>query len=907
MMDSSRMGHPTRPRPQTHRFWVCVVGLLFAAWPSLRADPLDDATQKLRHGDYAEAAALAQKAIKDSFPTESLVRVEAEALLAEGHYNEAYQELRNSLTTYSSRSIRLRLLLREACLHTGKPAEAATVLAQLETLLNDIALLRQNPQFIATPQALADAGEASLLVPGADPKVILEQFLTPAEKAQPPVRDAFLAAGRLALDKHNFDLASRTFTSGLAAFPDDADLLSGLAEAFRTGDHTAFAENAQLALTANPQHVPTLLMLADNLIDAESYDKAGTVLDQILKVNPTDQEAFALKAVIAYLHNRTEEGDSYRKTALLTWSKNPRVDYIIGQKLSQNYRFTLGEQSQSLALASDPAFTPARVQRAQDLLRLGREEEGWKEAEQAQKEDAYDIEAFNLAALHKEISTYTTIASPHFNLVMEPTEAKIYSQRALALLEKARATVAKKYGLDLNFPVLVEIFPNTSDFSVRTFGMPDIGEFLGVTFGPVVTINSPSSHEANWEDIVWHEFTHVVTLTITKNQMPRWLSEGISVYEEGQASPAWGEHMTPDARERIHSGKMQPISSMSAAFLQAKNLHDTEFAYFESMLVVQFLVEHYGFDHLLALLHTLGDGVEMNDALAKNFAPLPQLDEAFAQYAMDQAGKYAPAWDFSLPKGDSGDLAALSTILPTDIANQLKSDVMPAAPATTAGARNFYVRLQQVQATMADEDWAKARDQLQAINATGLYLPGPDNPYLLLAKVCAHLKDSAGEQAALMTVAAHAADSLEAANRLLEIAQSEKDWPKVAQWADASIAIHPTAASAWRALLDAREQLQQSPAGIEAGLALLALEPPDMAQLNFRVAKMMQPTDVNGARRHVLQALEDAPRFRAAYDFLATLPPAAATPAGGPTTLPDPASPISNPAPAPAGANPPTP
>ena len=40
------------------------------------------------------------------------------------------------------------------------------------------------------------------------------------------------------------------------------------------------------------------------------------------------------------------------------------------------------------------------------------------------------------------------------------------------------------------------------------------------------------------EDVLWHEFAHVITLTATKNRMPRWLSEGISVYEERQAQPA---------------------------------------------------------------------------------------------------------------------------------------------------------------------------------------------------------------------------------------------------------------------------------------------------------------------------------------------------------------------------------
>ena len=694
-------------------------------------------------------------------------------MLTEGHYDEAYSVLKEGIQ-YSTQSIRLHLLLREACLYTDRTNEAQQCITEIDDILSILTVEQQNSPTPLSAQTLADAGEAALLQK-TDPKVILERFLDPAQQATPPVRDAFLAAGRLELDKHDYDLASKSFANGLKAFPNDPDMLEGLAAAFRDSDRDQFAANAKLALAANPQHIPTLLLLAENLIDAESFDKAGDTLDKILTVNPSQPEALALKAVIAYLNNPPDQAaanaEAYRNKALATWKLNPRVDYLIGQKLSQNYRFTLGAKYQHLALAHDPDFIPARVQLAQDLLRLGKEDEGWAMADEAHQADGYDIEAFNLVSLHDEIAQYETISNDHFHLVMEPQEAGVYSARVLDLLERARATVAKKYGLDLTFPVLVEIFPNTADFSVRTFGMPDIGEFLGVTFGPVVTLNAPSTHEANWEDVLWHEFTHVVSLTITKNQMPRWLSEGISVYEEGQASPAWGEHLTPDARERILAGKMQPISNMSAAFLEAKDMHDTEFAYFESMLVVQFLVNHYGFNHLKGLLHSIGDGVLMNDAMAKNFAPLPQLDQEFAAYATDLAKKYAPGWDFSPPNANNGDLAAVSTLLPKDTANALNKPGTTTLAAPSATSKNFYTRMESVQDLMDQEDWAKARDELLKLTTGDFYLPGPDNPYLVLAQVDRKLNDAAGEKAALLTITGHEGDSLAAPTRLLEIAQ----------------------------------------------------------------------------------------------------------------------------------------
>src|SRR6185295_296292 len=106
----------------------------------------------------------------------------------------------------------------------------------------------------------------------------------------------------------------------------------------------------------------------------------------------------------------------------------------------------------------------------------------------------------------------------------------------------ARATLTKKYGLDLTNTVTVEIFPQQKDFAVRTFGMPGGEGYLGVCFGRVITANSPASQKSNpasWEAVLWHEFCHVITLGLTKNKMPRWLSEGISVFEEEQANRSW--------------------------------------------------------------------------------------------------------------------------------------------------------------------------------------------------------------------------------------------------------------------------------------------------------------------------------------------------------------------------------
>ncbi|HRU05126.1 MAG TPA: ThuA domain-containing protein, partial [Candidatus Brocadiia bacterium] len=66
---------------------------------------------------------------------------------------------------------------------------------------------------------------------------------------------------------------------------------------------------------------------------------------------------------------------------------------------------------------------------------------------------------------------------------------------------------------------------------------------LAVTcFGRVVTLDSPRARPPgsfNWQSTLWHEMAHVYSLQLSNQRVPRWLTEGISVYEEGRARPEW--------------------------------------------------------------------------------------------------------------------------------------------------------------------------------------------------------------------------------------------------------------------------------------------------------------------------------------------------------------------------------
>src|SRR5207247_9699304 len=126
----------------------------------------------------------------------------------------------------------------------------------------------------------------------------------------------------------------------------------------------------------------------------------------------------------------------------------------------------------------------------------------------------------------------------------------------------------------------------------------------------------------------------------------RWLSEGISVYEESQENPTSGQAATQRYREMCLGEDLTPVGKLSAAFLSPKSDLHLQFAYYESSLVVEFLVQRFGFESLKQILHDLGEGADINDAIAAHTEPMETLEGDFAAFARERAEQLAPGLDW---------------------------------------------------------------------------------------------------------------------------------------------------------------------------------------------------------------------------------------------------------------------
>jgi tetratricopeptide (TPR) repeat protein len=142
---------------------------------------------------------------------------------------------------------------------------------------------------------------------------------------------------------------------------------------------------------------------------------------------------------------------------------------------------------------------------------------------------------------------------------------------------------------------------------------------------------------------------------------------------------------------------------------------------------------------------------------------------------------------------------------------------------------------------------------------------GAGNPYTALATVYRELGDAKQERAALERIVSLTDDDVDALSRLMELSLANEEWAAAAKLADSLLAINPLRPAPYRGLASAAERTGNDQRAIEAWRALLALDPLDPAEVHYRLATLLHKTgDLKAAKRQALEALEEAPRYRAA-------------------------------------------
>ena len=661
------------------------------------------------------------------------------------------------------------------------------------------------------------------------------------------------AWGDLLVEKHQNADAVRSYRAAIQADRGYAPAYVGLGRAMVDTNPPMAQQLAERALTLNTSLVAAHVFVAELALNDRDTTAAAGAIARALAVNPSSLEARALQAAVAWVEDRISDFEAHAAAALAINPRFGAVYRMAGTHAARHYRFDDAVALTKKGLAIDPDDTRAYAELGLHLLRTGDEPGARTVLERAFRDDPYDIVTYNLLALLDTLDTFVTVQDGPLTFRVHPDEAAVLREHAVPLAREALSTLGQRYGLTPQGPILIEIFPRHDDFAVRNLGLPGMIGALGACFGRVVTLDSPKARPPgtfNWQATLWHELTHVITLQLSKQRVPRWLTEGISEYEEQRARPEWARPMQVQFAEAMDRGEVVPLAELNAAFSDPERI---TLAYYQVSLVVEHLLSAHGPQALGRLLRAYGDGRDPDTAIRESLGvPLAALQETFTSFVEK---RFAPL------------RAALAVPEDADLTAQTSLQALGALAAAHPGSYPVQLALAQVLQDAGDREGAMRA--YEAADALAPVSTGAESPLALLADLALEAGDRPRAAAALERLVARDGDNVEAARELAGLLDGPSDAARHLR-AQARVAeLDPFDAAAHSALgrgALAEGDVETAARWFRVALAAGSSDPvsahTDLAEAYWRGGAN------DDARAQTLAALELAPTFPRAQDLL---------------------------------------
>jgi tetratricopeptide (TPR) repeat protein len=405
-------------------------------------------------------------------------------------------------------------------------------------------------------------------------------------------------------ERFNDTDAANLFHEAITKDPSSAEAYLGLAAVSADGFEGRAAEYLARAITLNPKLAEAHELMADLALTNDDRETAVTEADKAIALKNDALDAMAIHAAVELLADRSPDTWFAKIRAI-----NPGYGEAyarVAHQLELHYRYEDAVTYYRKAIEADPSLWAAHSSLGIDLMRLGKDDEPYKELELSYSNDYRDAATVNSLRLLDSYKNFDTIRDDSTILRLYKTEAAQLLPYMQSELHAILATYQKKYRMTLPDSVQVEVYPNHEDFAVRTMGMPGLGA-LGVTFGEVVAMDSPSARKPgdfNWGATLWHEMSHVFILTATNHRVPRWFTEGLAVHEEGERSPEWRNRATPEVLLAIRDKKLLPVTRLDRGFVFPEYPTQVIVSYFQAGSICDFVKAQWGEAKLLDMVHS---------------------------------------------------------------------------------------------------------------------------------------------------------------------------------------------------------------------------------------------------------------------------------------------------------------
>ena len=656
--------------------------------------------------------------------------------------------------------------------------------------------------------------------------------------------------GELFAEKYNRSDAAKSFQAALMAEPDNVRAKVGMAGLMTDTNPPAARQLLGEVLNKDPNYVPAHVLMAQIALDDGKRDEAKESLRKALAVNPNSLEARSIDAAIAFLEDRKSDFEAKIADILKINPRYAEVYRFAAEVSSHNYHYIEAADFSKRAVTLDAEDPQAFAMLGLQLLRTGDESGARVALERAFKDDPYDVVTFNLLSMMDALDKFVTIRDGDVVVRMSADEAPVMREYVVPFAKDSLDKLSKQWNFKPTGPIIVEMFPKHDDFAVRTQGLPGMIGALGVCFGQVVVFDSPKARppgEFSWQETLWHELTHVITLQMSNNRIPRWLTEGISVWEEAYARPDWGRETTVPFAQALEQGKPLKLRNLNEGFQDPELI---VLSYYQASQVVDYLVKTYGEPKLQAFVKSFAQGLDTEAALKATYGV--GIDEV--QKGLDAAFDR-----------DFGPLR--KALKKVDVPQNATAEQLAAM--AQANPDNFAVHMRLAAERKKAGDAAGA---IRALEQAAQLLPGlqgKQNPNIAIAEIAMEQKNTARAVQALDAFLKVDGNDVDAARQRAQLVESQGDAARTAAAYARVIDTDPFDSHAQSVVGRAALQRKDAPAAISAFRAALAAKPADAAVAHYDLAQAYllggQSAD---AKKETLAALEVAPSFEPAQDLL---------------------------------------
>ncbi len=651
----------------------------------------------------------------------------------------------------------------------------------------------------------------------------------------------------LYLQTHQVSDSEALFREALLYDPSWLPARIGLAKAMSEGFEGQAREALRQIINEYPENVEALLRLARIELELQNLEEARGLLDRAL-ANIDDQglpplEIYALHAGANLLENKSMK--VWTDRALRYNPEYGDIHAIPAHFYIITYRYREAVDLYQKAVELDPELATAHRDLGINQLRVNNVFAARYHLQKAYDLDPYDAQTVNTLRLLDDLDKMrvSSVDVPDENdpermigrvlIRLDREDADALEPYVVDLAIRAVQLFSKRYDFTLRKPMVVELYHDHDDFGVRTVSTPGIG-LLGVTFGYLTAMDSPKARAAgdfHWGSTLWHEMAHVFTLEATNHRLPRWFSEGLSVYEEWNTGPLPNRELSLDVLSAIRDGQLLPIDTLDQGFVRPSYNGQVQVSYMQAGLICDFISRRWGHEALQIMLKGFAAGQTSSSVLTEAIGiDGAQFDVQFAENLQSLYGDLLESLD------------------------------------------DYAAEVRQLSRSLQFDDWATAVALSRDLIRLYPQRVGEGNPYQTLAMALREQGHDAEALDVLLDWHALGGHEPEALLQLIDELRAAGRTEEAVPVMESLNWVMPYGTQVHRWLGEHYLDRQQAELALREFNALIGMQVDDLAAAYLGKAQAMRlQGDEPAARREVIYALESAPFYRPAQRLLLEL------------------------------------